>query len=94
VNTLVKTSAFERAYKKFVKRNPRLMKRIDDVLLQMENDPYAPFLETHKLSGTLAGTLACSCGFDCRILFKIVKDKITGKEMIILLSIGTHDAMY
>ncbi len=37
--TLVKTSSFERAYKKFVKGNPLLMKRIDEVLLKMEIDP-------------------------------------------------------
>ncbi|MDB4926899.1 MAG: addiction module toxin, RelE/StbE family [Mucilaginibacter sp.] len=50
-----------------------------------------PTLRTHKLSGKLAAYLACSCGYDCRIIFTIEKDNV---ENILLLDIGTHDDVY
>ena len=70
------------------------MKMVDNTIIQMEKDPFAPFLETHKLGGKFKGILACSCGYDCRILFAIEHDKKSGNEIILLLSIGTHDAVY
>jgi len=37
---------------------------------------------------------ACSCGYDCRIVFSVEKDKETDKEIIVLISIGTHNEVY
>ncbi len=39
----------------------------------MESDIFSPSLETNKLSGKLAGLFACSCGYDCRIIFSLVQ---------------------
>lgn len=64
---LVLTPKFKRAFRKFVKRNADLQKRIEATLEQMETDVFAPNLGTHKLSGTLDGLQSCSCGYDCRI---------------------------
>jgi addiction module RelE/StbE family toxin len=91
---LVLTPHFERAYRKFIRRNVYLQAHIENTLLQMELDVFATSLNTHKLSGELSDLYACSCGYDCRIVFSIEKEKKTGKEVIILLNIGTHDEVY
>jgi len=91
---IVLTPRFKRAFRKFVGRDVRLQKRIEDTLKLMQEDIFATVLATHKLSGTLAGLRACSCGYDCRIVFAIERDPDTGGEVIVLLDIGTHDEMY
>ena len=60
----------------------------------MQVDIFAAQLGAHKLGGELLGLRACSCGYDCRIVFSIEQDKETGKEVILLLDIGTHDEVY
>lgn len=66
---LVLTSKFRRAYRRLAKRDRALQRRIDDVLSQMQADVFSPALGTHKLGGALAGLWACSCGYDCRLVF-------------------------
>jgi len=41
----------------------------------MEQNVFANNLNTHKLSGELSELYACSCGYDCRIVFSIETDK-------------------
>lgn len=85
---------FKRALRKFVKRNPALQSRVESTLQQMEIDVFSPSLSTHKLGGNLADANACSCGYDCRIIFSLEKDAETGSETIILINVGTHDDVY
>ncbi|MCL4267201.1 MAG: type II toxin-antitoxin system mRNA interferase toxin, RelE/StbE family [Anaerolineae bacterium] len=91
---LVLTPKFRRAFRKFIRRNTRLQRVIEDTLAQMQADVYASQLGTHKLSGELYGLWACSCGYDCRIVFALETDSETGAEVIVLLDIGTHDEVY
>ena len=91
---IILTPAFKRAFRKFVRRDTRLQKRIEDTLELMQEDILATALGTHKLSGTLMGLRACSCGYDCRIVFAIERNPDTGDEVIVLLDIGTHDEIY
>lgn len=91
---LVLTPKFERAFRKFVKRNAKLQERVENALEQMQIDAFAPQLGTHKLSGGLEGLQSCSCGYDCRIVFSIEIDLATDSELIVLLNIGTHDEVY
>ncbi len=91
---LVLSKSFEKAYKKFSIRNPILKPLIEKALIKLEQDAFAPGLKTHKLSGNLYGYLACSCGYDCRIVFSIEKDKKTKDEFILLIDIGTHEEVY
>ena len=91
---LVLTPKFRRAFRKFVRRNKRLQAEIEETLLQMQADVYASNLGTHKLSGELFGLWACSCGYDCRIMFLIEEDHESGREVILLLDIGSHDEVY
>jgi len=92
---LVPTKAFEKAYKKFASKNQKLHTAIGMALFRLEKDAFDPILKTHKLSGNLAAYLACSCGYDCRIVFSIEKDLDNPlDEVIVLLDIGTHDDVY
>ena len=91
---LVLTSKFKRSYRKFVSRNAKLQKRIEDTLRQMEEDVFASSLATHSLKGELQGLKACSCSYDCRIVFSIETDQNSQDELILLLDIGTHDEVY
>ena len=91
---LVLTPKFKRAFRKLVRRNTRLQKRIEDTLIKMQEDIFAASLGTHKLSGTLEGLRACSCGYDCRIVFSLESDPTSDSQVIVLLDIGTHDEVY
>jgi mRNA interferase YafQ len=51
-------------------------------------------LGTHKLEGKLTDLLACSCGYDCRVVFAIETDQETNEKIIVLLDVGTHDEVY
>ncbi len=90
---LVLTRKFRRAFRKFVHRDARLQKRIEEILGQMQEDVFQAPLGTHKLSGDLQGLWACLCGYDCRIVFSI-EHKGDKEEVVVLLDIGTHDEVY
>lgn len=91
---LVLTSKFRRAYRRYIRRDRTLQGHIEDALRQMEADVFVQGLGTHKLSGELLGLWACSCGYDCRIVFSLEQDKTSGQEVILLLDIGSHDEVY
>ena len=87
-------NSFKRAYKKYIRRNLGLEKKLIDTLKLMEQDLFSPLLETHKLSGKLSGLHASSCGYDCRIVFSIEKKFISEDEIIVLINIGSHHDVY
>jgi mRNA interferase YafQ len=91
---LITTPRFDRALMKFTKRNLALKEKIQKTLEQMEEDLFAASLDTHKLGGSLEGINACSCGYDCRILFSMEQDPEAELELIILFDVGTHDDIY
>jgi mRNA-degrading endonuclease YafQ of YafQ-DinJ toxin-antitoxin module len=91
---LVLTPKFKRAFRKFVKRNPQLKTKIIQTLQLMKEDVFNPQLNTHSLQGKLLGLKACSCGYDCRILFALEIAQDHTEEAIILVDLGTHDAVY
>lgn len=61
---------------------------------KFSEDPFHPSLRTHKLTGQLSGTWACSVGYDMRVLFEFVRNPESGEEEILLLTVGTHDEVY
>jgi mRNA interferase YafQ len=91
---LIATPRFNRALRKFTKRNSELKERIQKTLEQMSEDLYTPNLNTHKLGGNMEGINACSCGYDCRVLFSIAKEPEFDSEVIVLLDVGNHDDVY
>jgi addiction module RelE/StbE family toxin len=58
----------------------------------LQEDASDTRLGSHKLKGDLAGLWACSAGYDLRIVFEIAKQ--ADDEIILLVSVGTHDEVY
>jgi len=94
LNKIVPSPQFKRAYKRFIKRNSFLQEKIDESIRTLERNIFDPSLETHKLSGKLLGCFACSCGYDCRIVFEIGKSITQSDNEILLITIGSHDEVY
>ena len=91
---LVWTPAFVRALKPILRRNPGLGRKVQRVLESLSADPFHPALRTHKLSGDLEGSWACSVAYDLRIVFAFVPNPGTGAEEILLQAVGSHDDVY
>ena len=89
---LVPTAAFGRAAKRLAKRRPEAAEALRGALAALAADAFAPALRTHKLHGELAGSWACSAGYDLRVVFALAEHD--GAEAIVLLSVGTHDEVY
>ena len=89
---LLQSAAFIRAARRAIKKEPRAAGDIQETLRLFSNDAFHPQLRTHKLKGELEGCLACSVGYDLRIVFRLVQH--AGTEAILLESIGTHEEVY
>jgi addiction module RelE/StbE family toxin len=89
---LLRSSAFVRAAKRRVRKDPRVAEDIRAALELLAEDAFHPQLRTHKLKGKLKGSWACSAGYDLRIVFKYVRHE--GTEAILLETVGTHDEVY
>jgi mRNA interferase YafQ len=89
---VIPSKKFERAYKNFTRFSAEQKVLIQNTIKNLSLDPFNPQLKTHKLSGKLKGLFACSCGYNCRIVFTI--EEIEGEQIIILIDIGTHEKIY
>jgi mRNA-degrading endonuclease YafQ of YafQ-DinJ toxin-antitoxin module len=65
---------------------------LNPLLELLSEDPFHPKLRTHRLKGSLSGTMACSASYDLRIVFEMVSHE--GASSILLLTVGTHDEVY
>ena len=90
--TLLRSSAFVRAAKHFLKKHPALVSEVQETLTLLEIDAFHPKLKTHKLKGNLIGSWACSGGYDLRIVFEFVQ--FENSEAILLQTLGSHDEVY
>jgi len=64
---LLKSKAFIRSAKKFIKKSPQIIDDLKETLELLSEDAFYPSLKTHKLKGNLEGSWACSAGYDLRI---------------------------
>ncbi len=94
MRTLVWDSSFRRAFKRAVRKNPKLEERIFEILELLVDDPFAPSLKAHKLKGQLEGLWGCWVEYDCRIIYTFGQDTDSDEELIVLIDIGTHDEVY
>ncbi|MDW7680257.1 MAG: type II toxin-antitoxin system mRNA interferase toxin, RelE/StbE family [bacterium] len=94
MRTLIWSKTFVRAFKRTIKKHPTLEQDIEETLRLLVNDPFNPYLETHKLKGKLSGSWACSAGYDLRIIFDFVKSEQRKENDIFLIEIGKHDEVY
>ncbi len=90
--SLLRSSAFIRAAKQFLKKHPSLANDLQTSLTLLEADAFHPKLKTHKLKGNLIGLWACSGGYDLRIIFEFVH--FESSEAILLQTLGSHDEVY
>jgi len=90
--SLLRSSTFVRAAKRYVKKRPAAAQDLQHTLELLAEDAFDPRLKTHKLRGDLAGSWACSAGYDLRVLFEFVQHE--GAEAILLQTVGTHDEVY
>src|ERR1051325_9133784 len=58
---------------------------VETALRRMAEDLDHPALRTHHLSGKLAGFFACSCGYDCRIVFTKASKPGSSEEVLLLV---------
>jgi mRNA interferase YafQ len=94
MHELLLTPKFERAFRRLVRKRPALQPQIELALCRMAADVTDPRLRTHHLSGQLAGLHACSAGYDCRIVFAKQQHPKTGRKVLLLINIGTHEEVY
>ena len=57
-------ASFQRAYRKWLRKDPRWQGRIFEALELLSADTFAPKLKTHKLKGQLEGLWACWVEYD------------------------------
>ena len=87
---LSQTPQFKRAFAKFARKHPELRSKTEETLIALTNDPFAPSLRLHNLTGQLAGKQAVSVTYAYRIVLCV---EIVDRE-IVLHNIGTHDEVY
>ncbi len=81
-------NSFHKQFKKVVKNNKELEKKIISILEMLQVDIFDSKLATHKLSGELKKYYACKISFNLRILF------YTDDDFVYLIDIGSHDDVY
>lgn len=89
---LLRSGAFVRAAKRLVKKHPGIAEDLRAALELLSEDAFHSKLKTHKLKRDLEGSLACSAGYDLRILFEFAQHE--GAEAMLLQTVGTHDEVY
>ena len=89
---LLQSSAFVRAARRLLKKHPEVGPILEAAFASLMEDAFQASLKTHKLKGDLAGSWACSAGYDLRIIFEFVQHE--GAEAILLQNVGTHDEVY
>ena len=87
---LIQTPQFNRAFAKFARKHPELRSKTEETLLALRENPLAPSLRLHNLTGKLAGKQAVSLTYTYRIVLCV---EITEHE-VILHNIGSHDEVY
>ncbi|MBY0523047.1 MAG: hypothetical protein K2R98_06595 [Gemmataceae bacterium] len=90
--SLLRSPAFGRDLRGWLKSHPNTAASIEAMLEQLSADAAHPSLRAHKLRGLLAGCWACSAGYDLRVVFEYTLHE--GAEAILLLGLGTHDEVY
>ncbi len=89
---LVRSTAFVRAARRTVRKDPKLASQISLTLRRLSEDVFHPLLRSHKLKGALRGKWAATVQYDLRIVFRFVEHE--GEEAILLLTLGSHDEVY
>ncbi len=89
---LLHSPAFVKAARRLMKKHPDAGPTLEGTFAALIEDAFQAALKTHKLKGELAGSWACSAGYDLRLVFEFVPHEAA--EAILLQNVGTHDEVY
>jgi mRNA interferase YafQ len=92
IRILLQSPAFVKAARRLMKKHPEAGSTLEATFAALMEDAFQAGLKTHKLKGELAGSWACSAGYDLRLIFEFVEHE--GAEAILLQNVGTHDEVY
>jgi len=81
---------FSLPFKKQLKKlNPKIIKKLNNLLKILAENPYNPKLKTHKLRGKLKNKYAFYVSPNIRVIFTYIN-----KTTVLLIGIGSHDDLY
>lgn len=89
---LLRSAAFARSAKRHLKKNPDQATAVESALELLTENPFDPRLKSHRLTGKLKASWACSAGYDLRIIFSFARHG--NSNAILLETMGTHDEVY
>ena len=89
---LLQSTGFVKAARRLIKKHPEVGPTLEATFESLMEDAFQVVLKTHKLKGELAGSWACSAGYNLRLIFELVQYE--GAEAVLLQNIGTHDEVY
>lgn len=81
-------SVFKTKFKKLVKSNPKLAKKISKTILEFGSKPNYPSLRLHKLTGKKFNQWSLSVSKSLRITFVYKEDGI------LITNFGKHEEVY
>ena len=87
---LIYTDGYVRRARKFLKKQPQIIRQYEKTLELLELNPYHPSLRLHGLQGQLSGLSSVSINKSYRIALELV---IQDRD-IVLVDIGSHDHVY
>ena len=88
--TLVYTDSYKKRAKRFAHQHPELKEQYRKTLMLLAQNPRHPSLRLHQLKGKLAALHSVSIYLSYRITLEMI---ITDNK-IILVNVGSHDALY
>ena len=86
--------AFSDSFKKAFKKRIKMTESEQEFWVRLElfiNEPFAPQLKTHKLSGKLKDLWSFTIDYDLRVIFYFTDDK---PKKAVFVDIGTHKEVY
>ena len=86
--------AFSDSFKKTFKKRIKMTELEQEFWARLElfiDDPFAPQLKTHKLSGKLKDLWSFTIDYDLRVIFYFTDDK---PKKAVFVDIGTHKEVY
>lgn len=86
------TNNFTKKAGKLIRNDDYLKKKLNEAIDKLISNPFDKSLFTHKLKGDLENNYSSRLTYDLRIIFKIIKEN--DEDILVLLTIGTHDEVY
>lgn len=82
---------FSSPFKRRLKRlNPKIRKKLPELMVIFSGDPFNRRLKTHQLAGRLKNKYAFSLAPNLRIIFTFIDNNKTA----LFIDIGSHDQVY